>query len=89
MELDRLLDGIVRELVNPFIWLLIGVATVLFVYGILEFLGTFGQGDDTRQKGKSHMLWGIVGLTIMFGVFGILRIVLNTFGIDPPSGTGI
>jgi len=84
MSLDGLLDGIVRELVNPFILLLTGVATVIFIYGVLEFLGTFGQSDDARAKGKSHMVWGIVGLAIMFGVFGLLRIALNTFGIDAP-----
>jgi len=89
MNLDGLLDGFVRELVNPFIWLLTGVATVIFIYGVLEFMGTFGQSEDSRAKGKSHMIWGIVGLTIMFGVFGILRIVLNTFGIDPPSDLGL
>tara|TARA_B100000745_G_scaffold291264_1_gene230870 strand:- start:15556 stop:15822 length:267 start_codon:yes stop_codon:yes gene_type:complete len=84
MDLDGLLNGIVRELVNPFIWLLTGVATIIFIYGVLEFMGTFGQSEDTRAKGRSHMIWGIVGLAIMFGVFGILRIVLNTFGLDAP-----
>lgn len=84
MNLDGLLEGFVRELVNPFIWLLTGVATVIFIYGVLEFLGTFGQGDEARAKGKSHMVWGIIGLAIMFGVFGLLRIVLNTFGLDLP-----
>lgn len=86
MNLDSLLDGIVREIVNPLIWLLIGAATVIFIYGVLEFIGTFGGGDDKRSQGRSHMVWGIVGLTIMFGVFGILRIALNTFGIDAPAG---
>ena len=89
MNLDGLLDGIVRELVNPFIWLLTGVATVIFIYGVLEFLGTFGQSEDTRSKGRNHMIWGIVGLAIMFGVFGILRITLNAAGVEPPSGLGI
>jgi ammonia channel protein AmtB len=86
MNLDGLLDGLVREIVNPFIWLLTGVATVIFIYGVLEFLGTFGSGDDARAKGKSHMVWGIVGLAIMIGVFGILSLVLNTFGIEAPKG---
>ncbi|MBL1434332.1 hypothetical protein COB87_002065 [Candidatus Wolfebacteria bacterium] len=84
MNLDRLLDGFVRELVNPFIILLIGVATIIFIYGVLEFLGTFGKGDEARIKGRSHMVWGLIGLAIMFGVFGILGIVLRTFGIDAP-----
>ncbi len=36
------------------------------------------------------MLWGIIGLTIMMGVWFILGIIMNTFnieGIDPEKGT--
>ncbi|XKT75109.1 MAG: hypothetical protein ACJKSS_03030 [Patescibacteria group bacterium UBA2103] len=84
MNLDGLLDGIVREIVNPLILLLVGVASVIFIYGVLEFIGTFGQSEDTRAKGRGHMIWGIVGLAIMIGVFGLLRITLNLFGLDAP-----
>lgn len=84
MDIDALLDGLVREIVNPFILLLIGVATVIFVYGVLEFVGTFGGGDEKRAQGRRHMVWGIIGLAIMFGVFGILRITLGIFGLSSP-----
>jgi hypothetical protein len=36
------------------------------------------------------MLWGVVGITIMLGVFTILNMVINTFnikGIDAEKGT--
>ena len=35
------------------------------------------------------MVYGIIGITIMFGVWAILNILLNTFsieGIDPEKG---
>lgn len=83
--LNAFLDGIVRELVNPFILLLVGVASVVFLWGVIEMIAN--AGDPTkREQGRSHMIWGIVGLVIMIGVFGILRILLNTFGIDQPEG---
>ena len=28
------------------------------------------------------MIWGIVGIVIMMGVFTILNIIMNTFNID-------
>ena len=28
------------------------------------------------------MLWGIVGITIMMGVWAILGVILNTFNLD-------
>jgi hypothetical protein len=36
------------------------------------------------------MMWGVVGLTIMVGVWAILNVVLSTLGvtgIDPEAGT--
>ena len=80
--LNSLLDGLIREIVNPLIFLFIGIAVVVFIYGVLEFVGMFSKGEEVRASGRRHMLWGIVGLAIMVGVFGILAIVLNTFGLS-------
>jgi hypothetical protein len=30
------------------------------------------------------MLWGIIGMLIIFGVYGILRILGGTFGFSTP-----
>ena len=28
-------------------------------------------------------MWGIIGLVIIFGAYGIINIALGTFGVDP------
>ena len=38
----------------------------------------FTSEDTNRQKGKSHMVWGIVGLFIIFSVWGIMNIIQDT-----------
>jgi hypothetical protein len=43
--------------------------------------------DKSRKEAQNAILWGIVGMVIMFSVFGLIRFVLITFGIDP-SGSG-
>ena len=86
-QLNNFLDAIIQEIVNPFILLLMGAAAVVFIYGIVEMI--IHSGDSTkRDLGREHMIWGIVGLVIMVGVFGILNILLNTFGIELPPETG-
>src|SRR3972149_5327863 len=40
------------------------------------------NNDEKKTTGKSHMLWGIIGLTIMMGVWAILGVILNTLGIE-------
>ena len=88
-EVDAFIGNVNRFILNPIIYLLFALALVFFVYGVLEFL--MNQEDETkRTAGKSHMLWGIIGITIMFGVWALLNIILGTLGIegiDPETGT--
>lgn len=86
-QLNKFLDAIITEIVNPFILLLMGVAAVYFLWGVVETIMYAGD-PAKREQGRSHMIWGIVGLVIMVGVYGILNILLNTFGIDLPPETG-
>jgi hypothetical protein len=60
------------------------VAMAVFFWGVFEFVSKSGS-DEARDKGKRNMLWGIIGLFIMIGVFGIVQIILGTFGIEPPA----
>ena len=67
-------------LLNPLIILMFAAALGYFLYGVFEFIANAGQAED-REKGKSHMLWGIIGMFIMFAVFAILRLIENTLGV--------
>lgn len=71
-----------RLIFNPLIILLFGAALVYFLYGMLQFLMGGGKAE-ARELGKSHMMWGIVGMVIMFGAFAILKIITTTVGADP------
>lgn len=80
--LEQFLKKVVVEIVNPIILLLIAAAFVLFLWGVFELIK--GAGDETkRSEGKRAMLWGIIGLVIIFGAYGIINIALGTFGIAP------
>ena len=87
---DRHLD-VARSFVNkaneaiifPLIALLLGVALLVFIYGVFEYIR--GADDESvRSKGREHMIWGIVGLVIMVSAFAIIQIVLATFGLTLP-----
>lgn len=71
-------------IINPLIFLLFAAASVYFVFGLLQFVMN-SSNDEARDKGKKHMVYGLVGLFIMVSVFGILNLVLNTFGLKPVS----
>ena len=88
-SLDSFIANVDRMIINPLILFLFALAVVFFLYGVLEFI--FNQeNEEKKTTGKSHMLWGIVGIAIMLGVWTLLNMIINTFdikGIDPEQGT--
>lgn len=84
MTVDGLLNGIIREIINPLILLMFGVAILVFLYGGFELISS-GENSEKKDSGKRNLFWGIVGLFIMTGVYGIIQLVLGTFNIPIPS----
>jgi len=88
-SVDSFISNINRLIINPLIILLFALALMYFLYGIFEFFSN-AESDEKRTTGKKHMIWGIIGLTIMMGVWFILGVILDTFnitGINPQEGT--
>lgn len=88
-SLDSFIGNVNSMIINPLILFLFALAVVYFLYGALEFLMN-QENEEKKTTGKSHMLWGVIGITIMMGVWAILGIIINTFnirGIDPEQGT--
>lgn len=78
--LNEFLEKVVVQIVNPIILLLSGAAFVLFLWGVFEFIA-HAEDETKRKEGHQAMLWGIVGLVIIFGAYGIINIALGTFNI--------
>lgn len=68
-----------RLIINPLIVLMFAAALGYFLLGMLQFIMNAGNAEE-RATGRSHMLWGLTGMLVMFGVFVILRIVMKTIG---------
>jgi len=80
-ELDTFLAKFNDAILNPIITLLFAGAVVVFLWGVFEFIRD-KDSDEAVGKGKQHMMYGIIGIFIMVSVFGIMRLILNTFGLD-------
>ncbi len=88
MDLATLLSRVERYILNPLIMLMFAVAFVIFIYGLIEFLSN-SENEELRTKGRQHMLWGVIGMFIMLSVFGIMSLLINTFGLTAPGGGAI
>ena len=77
-QLNSFLAKVVTQIINPLILLIAAAAFVVLVWGIFEFVRHAGE-ETKRAEGKSAIFWGLIGLVIIFGVFTILNIALDTF----------
>ena len=68
-------------ILNPLILLLFVLSTLYFFYGVVKFLNP-STAEKDRLEARSAMMWGIVGMAIMFSVFGIISFVLTSFGVS-------
>jgi len=72
-----------NEILNPVVALLFALAFLYFTWGIIKFISN-SDSSDGRKQGKDSMIWGVVGMFIMVGVWGILSITINSLGIPTP-----
>ncbi len=73
-------------IVNPLIILMFAFALVAFLWGVRGYI-TNADDHEARQKGSEHMMWGIIGMSLMVMAFSIEKIVINTFGFGNDSVT--
>ncbi|MBI2109484.1 MAG: hypothetical protein HYT93_04975 [Parcubacteria group bacterium] len=69
---------------NPIIGFLFALAFIFFLWGVAEFVFR-ADVESERTRGKQHMIWGLIGMFIMFAAFTIIRIIANTIGVDAPG----
>jgi cell division protein FtsW (lipid II flippase) len=80
VEVVNIVKGTTTEIINPIIGILFAVALVYFLYGLMMLISSAGN-ETKRTEGKSHMMWGLVGLVVMVSVYGLLEIGLRTLGV--------
>lgn len=64
----------------PLMGLMVSVALLVFLWGAYEFVAN-ASSDEAQTTGKSHMLYGIIGLLIIVSAYAILKIAAGTFGV--------
>lgn len=80
--LNGFLDKVVVQIINPIILLLVAVAFVVFLWGVVDFI--MHAGDEAkRAEGQRAIFWGLIGLVIMFGAYGIINIAAGAFNLGP------
>lgn len=90
MSLQGIISSLLSKIINPLIGVLIGAGILFFLWGVVNYI--FLMSGDVKKKSdaKQFMLWGIIAITVMFSVWGIIQLLQGIFlgGADfssPPT----
>ncbi len=79
MSGEQILSNVVTELFSPLYQAAVGVAILYFLYGVAKYVLDLNN-PEKQTFGKSHLLWGMVGLFIILSVGGILNALNESLG---------
>lgn len=72
------INKIIDKIVNPLVILLFAVTLIVFVWGVFTLYIAKGEDPESRKAGTQHILYGVIGMSIMIGVFAIMHFITNT-----------
>ena len=70
----------IGSLLNKIIPVLIVLGVVYFVWGVISYV--ISSDEEAKKAGKNRMIWGIIGLVVIVGMWGLVSIVTSTFGLS-------
>lgn len=79
--------GDVEIFINFLNWALPALAVLVFFFLVIGFIASkmgwklFGLFGD-EAKSSSNLFWGLLGLAVMFAVYGLVQLLGALFGID-------
>jgi len=77
-----------RDILNWVIIILFVLVTLYFIWGVVQYVSAAGD-EEKLKKGKDHMIWGIIGMVVMAAAWGIVAVVMQSFGISGGGPTSI
>ncbi len=76
---------------NTAIQILIAFSVIWIIYNVVRYLIMGGESEEKRKQAGGAILWGIVGLFVILSIWGLVRILTNTFVTQraaPTAGSG-
>ncbi len=76
----------IYDIIKIVIPVLIIGAVAYFIWGIVQFI----TASDSEEKGNARgmMIHGIIGFAVILGLWGLVNILLSTFGVSNAGGPG-
>ncbi len=81
MTFEQFVNSIVSLINQLIVPVIFALAFLTFVWGVFD-LFFLSVGDVQKQnKARSFILYGLIGMAVLFSVWGLVSVLLNTFGL--------
>ncbi|MEX2052536.1 MAG: pilin [Candidatus Paceibacterota bacterium] len=72
-----------NELLGALLPFLIALGVLYFVWGVVSYM--IADDEEAKSAGRNRVIYGIIGLVVIVGMWGLVRLVTNTFGLNNTS----
>ncbi len=69
------------DTINRLIPVVIALAVLTFFWGLVQYIFAAG-GGKAKKRGQEIMVAGLLGLFVMVSIWGLIRLLQNTLGVD-------
>lgn len=69
--------GTLKPLIQTIISIMFALGIVYFFWGLVKFIMNVSSDPKAADAGKSMMIWGIVALVVMVGIYGLINFLLG------------
>ena len=70
----------VQSILNLIIPVIIVLGVVYFVWGVVTYV--IADDEEAKKAGTNRMIYGIIGLVVIVGMWGLVKVVATTFGLN-------
>lgn len=67
------------EVLNTLMPFLVALGVVFLVWGVVQYF--IGDNEEAKKKGRDRIVFGIIGLAVILSIWGLVYILMNTFGL--------
>ena len=88
-ELAQFVIDFINNILVPLVFAL---AFIIFIFGVFQYFIAGAANEEKRDKGRSFMIYGIIGFFVMVSVWGLVHILTGTIRLDngvPTQGNGL
>jgi hypothetical protein len=65
------------QLINSVVPVLIALGVLVFVWGVIQYV--VSDDEEAKKKGRDRIIFGIIGLAVIIGLWGLVNLLRNTF----------